>query len=355
VSTDIERGAEEIQVRVDSQLANRFGVTPLDIAQVMGITFRGIQLPRVRTEDREIDLWVTLRPEDKKSIENLKALTVNITDGKEITLDQVATTVVGRGADRIQRLDQRTAVRVNGSYEGEDFDEVLDEIRATMEATHFPPGYGWNFGSRIQQAEERQTAMLINVILAILCVYMVMASLFESLIHPAVVMFCIPFAGYGVVWLMIATNTPLNMMAMIGMVILVGIVVNNGIVLVDHINHHRREGLGLEEAILRGGRERFRPILMTAATTILGLIPLAIGRNHVGDAEMYPMARALMGGLMSSTALTLIMLPVYYHLSEKLRVRFGLLFPGIAHLPGRVRRRLARSRQRRLPGIAETP
>jgi HAE1 family hydrophobic/amphiphilic exporter-1 len=353
VSTDIERGAEEVQVHVNPEQAKRFDVTPMDVAQIMGITFRGVRLPKVRADDREIDLWVSLRPEDRKSIENLKAMTVNITDGKEITLDQVATTVMGRGADRIQRLNQRTAVRVRGSYEGEKLDDVLDEIRATMDATHFPPGYGWNFGTRIQQAQEQQAEMGINALLAILCVYMVMASLFESLIHPGVVMLCLPFASLGVFWLMIGTNTPFNIMAMIGMVILVGIVVNNGIVLIDHINHHRREGLGLEESILRGGRERFRPIMMTAATTILGLIPLAVGRNHVGDAEMYPMARALIGGLLSSTLLTLIMLPVYYHLSEKLRAFFGRLVRGKVRFRPRIR--VWKPWKRRPAEVPETP
>jgi len=346
VSTDIERGAQELQVHVKPEQARRFQVSPADVAQIMGITFRGVRLPRVQAGNREIDLWVMLQPEDRQSIENVKALTVSMEDGKEITLDQVADTFVARGPDRIQRLNQQTAVRVRGTYEGDDMDDVLDTIRATMDATHFPPGYGWNFGSRIQEARQQQSEMGINALLAVICVYMVMACLFESLIHPAVVMFCLPFASLGVIWLMIGTHTPFNLMAMIGMVILVGVVVNNGIVLVDHINHHRREGVALEEAILRGGRERFRPIMMTASTTVLGLIPLALGRNHVGDAEMYPMARALIGGLLSSTVLTLVMLPVYYHLSEKLRVRFGLLFPGLARLPGRVRRRVARLRGR---------
>jgi HAE1 family hydrophobic/amphiphilic exporter-1 len=342
LSTDIERGAEEVRVNVDGELARRFGVSPADVAQLMGITFRGVELPKVRTEDREIDLWVSLTPEDRTSIENLKALTVNMTGGREITLDQVATTTLGRGASRIQRLNQRTSIRVSGGYDGEKLDDGLKEIRKTMDAMYYPPGYGWNFGSRIQSAQNQQNEILINVLLAILCVYMVMACLFESLIHPAVVMICMPFASLGVIWLMVLTNTPFNLMAMIGIVILSGIVVNNGIVLVDHINHHRREGLELTRAIILGGRERFRPIMMTAATTILGLIPLAVGRNHVGDAEMYPMARALIGGLTSSTALTLIMLPVYYHLAEKLRVLATRLFPGLARLPRRVRGRFRR-------------
>jgi HAE1 family hydrophobic/amphiphilic exporter-1 len=258
---------------------------------------------------------------------------------------------MGRGASRIQRINQKTAVRVRGNYEGERFDDVLDTIDETMATVHLPPGYGWNFGSEIRERQEQQNDMAVNALLAIICVYMVMACLFESLIHPAVVMFCMPFASLGVIWLMILTGTPFNIMAMIGMVILIGVVVNNGIVLVDHINHHRREGMALEEAILAGGVERFRPILMTATTTILGLIPLALGRGHVGDAETYPMARALIGGLLSSTVLTLIMLPTYYHLSERIRVRLGRMFPGLARRLGRLPR--LRRRRHSVPGTPE--
>jgi len=124
-----------------------------------------------------------------------------------------------------------------------------------------------------------------------------MASLFESLLYPMVVMGTVPFASLGVFWLMMATGTPFNMMAMIGMVILIGIVVNNGIVLVDHINGRRQAGRNLDEAILEGGADRLRPILMTAGTTILGLLPLAVFHGaHVGGAEYYPMARAISGG-----------------------------------------------------------
>jgi HAE1 family hydrophobic/amphiphilic exporter-1 len=318
VTTDIEKGAEEVRVHVDSQLASRYGLSARTVAEVMGITFRGVQLPRLRTDRREVDLWVVLDPEDRRDLESLQSMVLSVQDDKDITLDQVASTSMARGDDRITRRNQKTAVGVEGTYEGEDFDKALKDVREVMEAMHFPAGYGWNFGSRIQNAQENQSEMGVNALLAVACVYMIMASLFESLIHPGIVMFCMPFAILGVIWLLVLTSTPVNIMAMIGMVILIGIVVNNGIVLVDHINHHRREGATVEEAVVRGGRERFRPILMTATTTILGLVPLALGQGHLGDAQNYPMARALIGGLASSTFLTLVMLPTYYRLGERI-------------------------------------
>jgi HAE1 family hydrophobic/amphiphilic exporter-1 len=140
-----------------------------------------------------------------------------------------------------------------------------------------------------------------------------MAVLFESLLHPLVIMLCVPFAVLGVIWTLILTRTPFNLFAMIGVVILIGIVVNNGIVLMDRIGQLRRQGLAREAAILEGCRDRFRPILMTAGTTVLGLTPLALGKATVADGYYFPLARAVMGGLTASTLLTLIVLPVLYH------------------------------------------
>jgi len=323
VTTDEERGNREVRVHVDGERARKLGMDPASIAEVMGISMRGVPLPRLRTAERELDLWVVLHEDDRRSIEDLQSLTVGLENGQEITLAQVATTVEGRGAARISRLDQRAAVRVSGVYEGEDFSAALDDVRSTMDGMAFPTGYGWNFGSRMLQQQEQSNEMATNALLALVCVYMIMAALFESLRHPLVVMSCVPFAAVGVVWFMLATFTPFNIMAMIGMVILIGIVVNNGIVLVDHVNSYRDQGVPLEEAVLRGGKERFRPILMTATTTVLGLIPLAVGDNHVGNGELFPMARALMGGLISSTALTLLLLPTYLVLGERWQAFLG--------------------------------
>jgi HAE1 family hydrophobic/amphiphilic exporter-1 len=168
-------------------------------------------------------------------------------------------------------------------------------------------GYSWS--NRIIQQQNQDAEMGVNFLLALVLVYLVMASLFESLAQPFAILVAIPFALPGVAWLLAVTGTPFNLMAQIGLLILMGIVVNNGIVLVDHMNHFRREGLSKEEAILRAGRDRLRPILMTAATTIIGLLPLAIGGANVSGLLYFPMARTVMGGLVSSVGLTLVVLP----------------------------------------------
>jgi HAE1 family hydrophobic/amphiphilic exporter-1 len=147
-----------------------------------------------------------------------------------------------------------------------------------------------------------------------------MASLFESISHPLSIMLSLPFALVGVVWTLILTNTSNNLMAKIGLMVLVGVVVNNGIVLIDHINNLRRRGLSRSDAVLQGCHDRFRPILMTACTTVFGLIPLAVGTSGVFELRYFPLARTVMGGLISSTVLTLIVLPTYYELFDDLAI-----------------------------------
>ncbi len=325
LSSDNDTGKAEIQVRVDPDQAGRFGISPATVSQIMGLTYRGVMLPRLQTGEKEVDLVVSLLPEDRESIENLSLLTVGSMAGRPVALNQVAEFRFGKSPERIFRRDQRTGVTITGTWSGERLDDALAEIRPVMEGLDLPFGYGWNFGSEIRRAQEQQSNMGQNMLLALACVFFVMASLFESLLYPLVVMGTVPYASLGVFWLMMATGTPFNLMAMIGIVILIGIVVNNGIVLVDHVNGLRRVGVPLDRAVIEGCGDRMRPILMTAGTTILGLLPLAsLHGAHVGNAEYYPMARAISGGLASSTLLTLLVMPTYYRLATIWMERLSL-------------------------------
>jgi len=314
--SDNENGRSEIRIKVNADQAGRFGISPASISQVMNLTYRGVRLPRLRTGDKEIDLIVSLWPEDTESLENLGLLTVGGTGDTDVLLNQVAEFEFGKSPERIFRRDQRTSVSITGTWEGEKLDDALAQIAPLMDNLNLPFGYSWNYGSEIIQAQQQQNEMAMNMILALACVFFVMASLFESLLYPLVVMATVPFASLGVFWLMMLTGTPFNMMAMIGIVILIGVVVNNGIVLIDHITSLRKSGLSLDDAIRQGGADRLRPILMTAGTTIIGLAPLAISKGaNLSGAEYYPMARAISGGLASSTLLTLLVLPTYYRLA----------------------------------------
>jgi len=315
--SDGDGGQTEVQINVDSDQSARYGISPGDVSQIMGLTYRGMRLPRLRTGEKEIDLVISLLPEDTESLENLSLLTVGSTNEQAISLGQVADFSFGKSPKRIFRRDQKSGITITGTYDGTKLDDAIRLVRPVMDGMELPFGYGWNFGSRIRESQAQQSEMGLNMLLALACVFFVMASLFESLLYPLVVMGTVPFASLGVFWLMMATGTPFNMMAMIGMVILIGIVVNNGIVLVDHIGGLRRRGMTLDDAVITGCGDRMRPILMTAGTTILGLLPLAVFHGaHVGGAEYYPMARAISGGLASSTLLTLLVIPTYYRLAS---------------------------------------
>jgi len=309
-------GKDEVKVRVDDTVAGPLGVSPLGVSQVLGITFRGARLPDLRTPDGEVEMNVVLESEDRKTVRDLQGLTVAMAGGIDVPLGAVADFTVDKGPSRIVRENQKASVTISGAYEGPNPERINSEVAAIMNSIPMPTGYSWSFGERQRRAEEQQRQMLVNIALALACVYLVMAALFESLIHPLVIMTSLPFAFIGVIWTLVLTDTPLNIMTMIGMVILVGIVVNNGIVLLDHINNYRRKGLTVEEAIIEGGKERFRPILMTAATTILGLVPMALGDANIDGLGYYPLARAVMGGLTASTVLTLLVLPTFYAISE---------------------------------------
>ncbi len=180
----------------------------------------------------------------------------------------------------------------------------------------FPAGYSWSYGFGFEEEDQTQQELLINMLLALFLVYFVMAGLFESLSHPFAIMFALPFAFVGIAWLDLITGTPFNLMSQIGILILMGIVVNNGIVLIHHMHQLRERGLDRTEAILQAGRHRLRPILMTTTVTILGLLPLAIGKANVGDIMYFPLARTVIGGLASATVLTLLLVPMLYTVIE---------------------------------------
>tara|TARA_B100000575_G_C23086624_1_gene626270 strand:- start:939 stop:1556 length:618 start_codon:yes stop_codon:yes gene_type:complete len=186
----------------------------------------------------------------------------------------------------------------------------------------FPAGYSWSYGRSFGMDAEAMGSMLFNLGIAFFLIYLVMAALFESLMYPTSILACIFYGIIGILWFFFITGTTFDLMAMIGILILMGIVVNNGIVLIDHIIHLRSEGLTRREAVIQGGRDRMRPILMTAGTTVLGLVPLTIGTTQIGgDGPPYfPMARAIVGGLTFSTVVTLIVLPSIYVILDDLKI-----------------------------------
>jgi HAE1 family hydrophobic/amphiphilic exporter-1 len=309
VDTGLGRGRQEIQVRIDRERALRLGLTAQDISDIFAFTLGGTRLRRFNAGDHEVETWLALRRDDRENLDDLRKLQIRTDNGQDLLLGDIAQFETVRRAESIRRENRKVRVAVRANYEGKDWDKVRKEITEQMDAFQMPAGYSWSWDDRIMEQDSQGAEMGINFLLALALVYLVMASLFESLAQPFAILFSIPFALPGCVWFLAATRTPFNLMAQIGILILMGIVVNNGIVLLDHMNQLRRSGMGREEAILQAGRDRLRAILMTALTTIMGLLPLAIGGSTVGGLFYYPLARTVMGGLMSSTFLTLLILP----------------------------------------------
>jgi len=316
VRSDAESGEREVQVRVDRERAASVGLTTQDVASAIAIAMRGRNLREFRDESGEIGVRVAFREDDKQSIEQLGELPLFTGDGRRMRLGSVATFRLGRSPDTIQRTDRQTAVTLSANLEdGFSLDDVKPGVEELMNEFTLPPGYSWKFGRGFERSDETQQMMAVNIMLGIACIFLVMAALFESLLFPfAIILGSIAFSVLGVFLFFALTGTTFSFMASIGIMILIGVVVNNGIVLVDHVNNLRQEGLARNDAIVEAGRDRLRPILMTVATTILGLSPLAIGTTQVGGdgPPYYPMARAIIGGLAFSTVVSLLVVPAFY-------------------------------------------
>ncbi|MEO0420912.1 MAG: efflux RND transporter permease subunit [Pseudomonadota bacterium] len=314
VRSDARSGDEEVQIVVDRERAMKFGLSPQTVAGAVATAMRGENLREFRSNDGEIDMRLAFRDSDKSDLESLRRLPLFAADGQQLPLGAVAELQVVRGARQIKRVDRATAAIVTADLPYVSLDEIKPTIEAIMAQFELPPGYQWKFGRGFDQNEETGQIMLVNTLLGIASIFLVMAALFESTLLPMSIITSIVFSIIGVFWFFMLTGTAFSFMATIGILILIGIVVNNGIVLVDHINNLRLEGVPRKQAILEAGRDRLRPILMTVATTVLGLLPLAVGDTQVGGdgPPYYPMARAIIGGLVFSTITSLLIVPRVY-------------------------------------------
>jgi HAE1 family hydrophobic/amphiphilic exporter-1 len=233
---------------------------------------------------------------------------------------------IGKGPGTIVRHDRRTSTGVTVDLaEGEKSLDVLPRIEAALADLVLPTGYGWSPGDEREQRAEEDAAIQLAMILSITFVFLLIGVLFESWLLPLAVITTIPMAGVGAVWGLFLTGTPLDAMAFVGMVILVGVVVNNGIVLVDLVTQLRAEGIPRDEALLQAGQRRLRPILMTALTTIVGLIPMAIGTSSFVGIPYAPLGRTVISGMIAGTMLTLLFVPFLYALLDDLRAEWSRL------------------------------
>ena len=315
IHTQSESSRQELVLRIKPEQAGQLGVTAQNLARSVSVALGGVQMRRGLDQGGwEDDIHLEIEDRDDIRIQDLMRLPIFLADGGTVALEALADMEFQPALGSIRRENRETNVTVEFSLKDTTPAEARAAVEAVMADFEMPPGYRWEMGRDFDHEAQQFRDMLIMIACAILLVYMLMAALFESVLFPSAVLFSIAYSAVGVMLFLWATDTPLTMMAMIGMVLLAGIVVNNGIVLLNRTFQLMRDGTPREDAIVQAGRDRLRPILMTAATTVAGLIPLAVGDVRIGGTgESYmPMARAIIGGLTFATLITLLLTPLLF-------------------------------------------
>ncbi|MBU0486387.1 MAG: efflux RND transporter permease subunit, partial [Bacteroidetes bacterium] len=311
----------EYQIRIDRDRVSALGLSVYQVATTIETAVKGKLATKFREEGEEYDVVVQLDEKYRQSRTDLENIYITSVTGIQVPLKNVATIIPGEAASQIDREDQERMVSVSCTVSGRDLQSVLADIQDVLRKMNFPPNFRWEIGGAAEDMQESFMYLGIAIIIAIFLVYMVMASQFESLLDPFIIIFTVPLAIIGAIWGLFLTGTTMSVTSLIGMVLLVGIVVNNGIVLIDYINQLReKHGHDLWVAILIGGKRRMRPILMTALTTILAMFPIALELGS--GAELWVgMARAVIGGLTLATVLTLIVIPIIYLFFEQISLK----------------------------------
>ena len=318
LKSTVEQGNPEIQIVFDQERAATLGLAVRDVADRIVANVRGELATRYTWQDKKIDVLVKSVDSRQTSIDEIRRLIVNPAAEKPVTLDAVANVFVSRGPAEIRRIAQERVAVISANIAQGDLGAAVEVARGILANTVMPAGVVASVTGQNEEMQDSFRSMQFALALAVFLVYLVMASQFESLIHPFVILFTIPLALVGAVWALFLTGTTINVIAFIGVIMLAGIVVNNAIVLVDLINQLRAAGMEKVTAIREAGRARLRPILMTTMTTVLGLLPMAVGFGE-GSEVRTPMAITVIGGLLASTLLTLVVIPVVYSLLDRKR------------------------------------
>ncbi len=315
VKSSLLSGNPELQIVYNRDRLAEYGLGLRQVAELVRNKVQGWVPTDFRQEEQQIDILVRLRQEDRVGLEELRRLVVNPGGAVPIPLSAVAWIRIEEGPSEIRRIDQARAALLTANIQGVDLGTVSRSIEKVMQELDYPSGFTFLISGQNREMETSLNSLFLALGLAIFLVYIVMASQFESLIHPFVIMFTVPLALVGVVVVLYLGQIPVSIVVFIGLIMLAGIVVNNAIVLVSYINGLRRKGLEKAEAIIEGGAARLRPILMTTLTTVLGLLPMALGLGEGAEIRT-PMAITVIAGLTSSTFLTLIVIPTVYSLLD---------------------------------------
>jgi HAE1 family hydrophobic/amphiphilic exporter-1 len=315
---------------VDRAKAASMGLNVSDVADALETSIGGRRATMYRQEGDEFNILVRLQEQDRIDFSQVGQVPLNTPTGRSIPASSIITTARQEGPVSIRRVDQERIVEVSGTIEGRDLGSVVRDLDAQLRSFPRPNGYEISFGGEYEEQQESFRQMTFAALLALTLVYMVMAAQFESLRDPLIVLFSIPLAAIGVVGILLLTGTTLNIQGFLGIIVLLGIVVNNAIVLIDYTNQLRREhGMGAREAVITGATRRLRPVLMTTSTTVLGLAPMALGIGE-GSELQAPLARVIIGGLTTSTLITLLIIPlIYLALEERAERRHRVRAPAM--------------------------
>jgi HAE1 family hydrophobic/amphiphilic exporter-1 len=312
--TSLKAGIPQQEIRIDRDKAADLGLTVRDVTELLETAVAGTKAGEYRSEGNAYRILVQLKDAEERSIEEILDLTLTTASGEKVALRNVVSTEASRGPVLIDRKDQQRRITVQANISGRDLGSVAAEVQGLLDRIPRPLGYELTVAGNFEEQQKADRELVVSLILALVLVYMVLACQYESLRDPLVVMFSVPVAAVGVLVTLFATETTLNVQSYIGCIMLGGIVVNNAILLVDQAGRLvRLDGMCTRDALVEAGRRRLRPILMTTLTTILGLLPLALGIGEGSEAQA-PLARAVVGGLTASTLITLVLIPAVYSL-----------------------------------------
>ena len=321
VRSDLSEAQQEMVLIIDRLKASQIGMSSQQVARIVGTALRGLELRSFRHDPNgEVKIRLLYDDKLKYSLDELKRLPITQVDSQTITLETLARFEIRPRLSSIYRENRQTALTIGANLNEITMEQAKKRIKKAMSAVNLPVGYGWRLGQGFDRQQQEQDIMMVNMLLALAMIYIVMAALFESLLLPAAIISSIIFSIVGVFWTFLFTGTSMSVMGMIGILILMGIVVNNGIVLIDQINQMKPKLDELEEVIRDICATRLRPVLMTVATTVLGMIPLALGSTQLaGDGPSYsPLAIAIIGGLTFSTVTSLFLGPWCYLIFTRL-------------------------------------
>jgi len=311
VASSFSSGRPEMQIVVDREKAAHYNLTGYQVASAIRLATEGNVVTRYKEGGTEIDVRLKFPDDETDTLEKIRDITIATPTGAAVLLDYLVTMEKVEGMASVDRNNRQRSVTVTTQIFGRDMGNVSADLQKTIDGIALPEGYSFELGGQYEMMTDTFSALFLALLLSVILVYMVMAGQFESFINPFIIMFSIPLAFTGSSLILFLTGKTLNVASLIGVIVLVGIVVNNAIVLIDYIGQLRNEGMEMKEAVLKAGPTRLRPILMTALTTILGLLPLFVSTSQ--GAEMQSsMAAVVMGGLLTSTVLTLIFIPVLY-------------------------------------------